>query len=54
MQSLKITEDVENVHVNDRKKVLNNMGECSGCNTVLGNKTGSGVKLSEFKFGIYH
>lgn len=40
IQSLKIIEDVENVHVNDRKKMLNNMGKCSGCNSVLGKRLG--------------
>lgn len=34
MQSLKITEDVENVRVNDRKKMLTDMGKFSGCSIV--------------------
>lgn len=34
MQSLKIIEDVENVHVNDRKKMLTDMEQFSGCSIV--------------------
>lgn len=40
MQSLKIIEDVENDHVNDRKKMLNDMGECSGCNGIFSKRLG--------------
>lgn len=31
---------MENVQVNDRKKMLNDMGECSGCKGVLGKRLG--------------
>ena len=54
MQSLKIIEDVENVHVNDRKKMLTEMGKFSGCNIMQWVRDWVWSQNVWVKFWIHH